>query len=218
MVALAEHPEALELVPRLREALVLFGRRCDYRGAWAILEESVFEWLKYDLFMAPHLAALQTMIREKAVASYWKAYERVELSVMADELGPGLVPSHEALRSLLVKLIRSGTLQDSRIDLATNTIHRDAPVPRNAQVQAKLEQLTRTTLDDTYCTLTRLACLEHDLVVSETGGGGGAARGRRGGGRSRGGNGPSFMEDTIMDEHEDGDMEMGDGMNPEDLY
>ena len=217
MVALAEHPEALELVPRLKEALVLFGRRCDYRGAWAILEECVFPVLKYDIFMGPHLAALQTMIREKAIDSYWKAYERVELSVMAAELGPGLAPSAEALQALLVKLIRSGTLQDSRIDLATQNIHRDPVPPRHVQVRAKLDAMTRMTLDDTYSTLTRLSCLEHDLVVAEGGARGGEGRGGRRGGRGRGGP-AALMDDTMMDDHEDMMMEMGDGANPEDLY
>eukprot|EP00977_Amphora_coffeiformis_P006291 scaffold1351_cov176-Amphora_coffeaeformis.AAC.25 len=216
MVALAEHPEALELVPRLKEALVMFGRRCDYRGAWAILEDSVFPVLKYDLFLGPHLEALQTMIREKAIDLYWKAYERVELSVMAAELGPGLVPSAEALQALLVKLIRSGTLHDTRIDLATQTIHRDPAPPRHVQVCAKLDAMTRTTLDDTYSTLTRLSCLEHDLVVME-GSRGGEGRGGRRGGRGRGG--PSVsVEDTMMDDREDMMMEMGDGANPEDMY
>lgn len=214
MVALAEHPEALELVPRLKDALVLFGRRCDYRGAWSILEDSVFPVLKYDLFFAPHLQALQAMIREKAVASYWKAYERVELSVMAEELGTGLVPSLPALQALLVKLIQGGSLPDSRIDLSTQTIHRDAPLPRQMVVRAKLDTLTRTTLDDTYSTLTRLSCLEHDLVVSDSVGTGGS-RGRRGG-RGRGAS--SMMEDIIMDDNDEGGMDVGDDMNPEDLY
>ena len=218
MVALAEHPEALELVPPMKEALVLFGRRCDYRGAWAILEESVFPILKYDLFMGPHLQALQTMIREKAIDSYWKAYERIELSVMSTELGTGLVPSEEALQTILVKLIRSGTLHDTRIDLATQTIHRDPAPPRHVQVRAKLDAMTRTTLDDTYSTLTRLSCLEHDLVVTEgSGGRGGEGRGGRRGGRGRGGATVS-VEDTMMDDREDEMMEIGDGANPEDMY
>lgn len=217
MITLAEHPEALELVPRLKDALVLFGRRCDYRAAWAVLEESLFPVLKYDLFLAPHLNALQTMIREKAVASYWKAYERVELAVMAEELGSGIVPSVQALQALLVKLIQRGCLPDSRIDLSTQTIHRDAPLPRQLVVQAKLDAMTRTTLDDTYSTLTRLACLEYDLVVSD-GGGAGSPRGRRGG-RGRGGSGPSaIMEDAMMDERDEGGMDVGDDINPEDLY
>jgi COP9 signalosome complex subunit 1 len=217
MVALAEHPEALELVPNLREALVLFGRRCDYRSAWEILEKSVFPLLAYDLYMAPHLAALQTMIREKAVASYWKAYDRVGLAVMADELGTGLVPSVDALREQLVSLIRRGVVQDSRIDLQTMTIHRDPPPPKDVQVRAKLDVVTRRTLDDTYSTLTRLACLEHDLVVAD------GNNARRRGGRARGAGVGGIIDVAMNDDGDDdgpgSDMEIiGDAMNPEDLY
>lgn len=225
MVALAEHPEALELVPQLKEALILFGQRCDYRGAWALLQEAAFGVLEYDLFMAPHLAALQTMIREKAVASLWKAYERIELSVMANELGPGIVPSPESLRTLLVKLIRDGRMPNSRIDLSTNTIHRDPPISGKEKLTAKLERVTKATLDDTYSTLTRLSCLEHELVVPGSRRDGGA-RGRRGGrgGRGRSPDDPGFMEDAMMDEqddaeNDDGDIDMVvDDMNPEDRY
>jgi hypothetical protein len=229
MVALAEHPEALELVPQLKEALILFGRRCDYRGAWKLLQDSVFGVLEYDLFMAPHLVPLQTMIREKAIASLWKAYERIELSVMAQELGPGIVASSSSseesvssLRNLLVKLIRDGKMPQSRIDLSTHTIHRDTPPSRQEELRSKLECVTQSTLNDTYSTLTRLSCLEQDLVVVAHGGGSGrhgdgttgGLRGRRGG-RPRGGGGhrgrspndSTFVEDTMMEDNDDDDGE-----------
>jgi hypothetical protein len=233
MVALAEHPEALELVPRLKEALILFGQRCDYRGAWTVLEDSAFRLLEYDLFMAPHLATLQTLIREKAVASLWKAYERIELSVMANELGPGIVSSVGSLRTLLVKLIRDGKMPNSRIDLSTNTIHRDPALSRKDELSARLERVTKSTLDDTYSTLTRLSCLEYDFVVQSGRGesflrgrhGGGGSERHRGGTRGRSPDDSGLMEDAIMDEqdgieedeNEDDDMAV-DEMNPEDRY
>jgi hypothetical protein len=45
MVALAEHPEALELMPAVRECLTQFGLR-RYQTCWALLEEHVFDAMK----------------------------------------------------------------------------------------------------------------------------------------------------------------------------
>ena len=222
MVALAEHPEALELVPPLRQALVLFGRRCQFQDAWDVIVQHYWPTLRYDLYLAPHWTQLQTMICEKAVATYWKAHERVALDTMATELGPGLVPSAAELPTLLVQLIRHGRLPQARLDLATRTLHRDVPPTRRDRLATRWAVVTQTTLEDTYATLTRLACLEHDLVVTG---------GRRRTGRARG-EAPSYLDDVVMLDDDDDvqqaaeeaaepqqpDMDTGDDMNPEDLY
>lgn len=227
MVALAEHPEALELVPALREGLVLFGRRGNYKQSWHVCE-SVFEVLTNDMHMVPHLTSLQQLIRQKTLLQYWKPYRRVSFANMAEDLGPGLVPSQDFLISHMVEAIASGAAPSTRIDLQSYTLVReesDAEEAKLEQTQAKVAQLTTDLLTDTYCAIVRLACIEHELVVSDAS----APRRskRRGTGRHAG---PEFVDwrggdDDSSDEFVDDDvmedtamMDIGDEMNPEDLY
>lgn len=240
MVALAEHPEALELVPAARECLTQFGRRAAYQTCWKLLDEHVFEAMKMDIYMAQHLSVLQQMIREKCVLQYWQAYQRVELSVMASDL-QGLVENENSLLDLLVSLIRQGKIHsDTRIDMRTRTIVRDEMTDDDAaqrlqKTKSQLRNVTRQVLDDTYSSIIRLACLEYDLSVTDPGQATSKRRGLRGGG----GEGEGFYdlsneyggggEQMGMvggrkyddDDDDEDDMPMADAdeaMNPEDLY
>lgn len=237
MVALAEHPDALELVPAARDCLLQFGRRAAYQTCWKILQDepSLFAALQQDMYMAPHLQQLQQMIRERCVLQYWNAFQRVELSVMASDL-MGIVENDETLLTLLVDLIRRGKiLPDTRIDLRTRTVVRDnvhatGDALRLQQTESKLRQVTRKVLDDTYSSLVRLACLEHDLTVVDASQGGGKRRAMRGGGtespymdvRSFEGGEPAgalLMGDSSDDDDDDEAMvDVDEAMNPEDLY
>jgi DNA replication initiation complex subunit (GINS family) len=236
MVALAEHPEALELVPAARECLTQFGRRAAYQTCWKLLDEHVFESMKMDIYMAQHLSTLQQMIREKCVLQYWQAYQRVELSVMADDL-QGLVESETSLLDLLVSLIRQGKIHsDTRIDMRTRTVVRDdmtadESVERLQNTKGKLRNVTRQVLDDTYSSIIRLACLEYDLSVNDPGQATSKRRGLRGTGTETegvydlsneyGGGGGGGGEQMGNYDDDDDDDEMADvdaAMNPEDMY
>jgi len=222
MVALAEHPEALELVPSIREALLLFGSRAAYQPCWKILENHVFGMLELDLYMSQHLSNLQQRIREKTILTYWKAFSRVELQVMAHELGPGLVPHLDHLWHQLVDLIGRGLIQDTRIDMQTKTLVREAEGLEEAclhQTQDKLNSLTQRVLDDTYSMMIRLACVEYDLTVSDP-----SSRPRRGAAQrnildySGFGGDAAALGDSSDEEVDTPMVDAGNGMNPEDLY
>jgi COP9 signalosome complex subunit 1 len=240
MVALAEHPEALELVPAARECLTQFGRRAAYQTCWKMLdEEHVFDALKMDIYMAPHLATLQQMIREKCVLQYWQAYQRVELSVMADDL-QGLVESETSLLDLLVRLIRQGTIgSDTRIDMRSRTVVRDDVTADDVErrcleaTKHRLRNVTRRVLDDTYSSIIRLACVEYDLSVTDPGQQATSKRrGLRGNATETegvydlsneygGGAGGGVEQMGSYDDDDDDDDEMADvdaAMNPEDMY
>ena len=176
MVSLAEHPEALELAPPLREALLQFGRRSNYQQAWQICQDHVFPLLELDVYMAPHLSVLQDMIRQKSLLQYWQAYRRVSLTTMAEELGSGLVPSADFLVSHMITVIGNGQAPDTRINLQANTLERmDGMTDTNesrdaARLQATQDKLTTVTsqvLDDTYSMVIRLSCIEHNLSVTD---------------------------------------------------
>jgi hypothetical protein len=210
--------------------------------------------MKMDLYMAQHLPALQQMIREKCVLQYWQAYQRVELSVMATDLS-GLVvdttsgdggnnENNDSLLDLLVHLIRQGKIgPDTRIDMRTRTVVRDEMTADDAEMRlqntkSKLRNVTGQVLDDTYSSIIRLACLEHDLSVVDAGQLGNNSK-RRGGVRGgntsgttvdgvydlsgdyRGGGGElmGLMGETSDDEDYDTPMvDVDEAMNPEDLY
>ena len=242
LVALAEHPEALELVPQAREALHLFARRACYQDAWKLLEESVFGVLQMDLYMSMHFAQIRQMIREKALLQYWRSYQRVELSVLAAQMGPGILPP-DRMEDVLVELIqrpKGGFPPDTRLDLHAQTLVRlPGEATRLNASQRKLNNVSTQLLDDTYSMMIRLACIEHDLCVTDPN-----ARKRRGryfggdsvaGGGSRGGGYVLMEEDDedddegepVQGESDDEDAKMVldtqeeveiDAMNPEDLY
>lgn len=228
MVALAEHPEALERTPVIREALLLFGRRAQYRQCWTLLEANVFSQLELDPIFAGHLNDVKTRIRQKSLEYYWLPYRRVEFSIMAKELGSGLVPDEAFLLEHMVGV--SEAQADTRIDWRTKSLVRETLDKETARLQAtqdKVRELTTTVLDDTYAMIVRLACQENDLIVADP------SRQRT---RRRGRQQQNVMElgmsgdvveneDSSDDELMAGAMELdapmvdaSDDMNPEDLY
>ena len=236
LVALTEHPEAFELAPQAFEAVLLFGQQASYRQAWTLLEESLFPALQLDLYMALHFDALRQKIREKSLLSHWRAYQRIELSVLCTQMGPGILPPDRA-EEILTDLIQRGSFPaDTRLDLQEQALVRlegaSADQERLQKTKAKLAAVSAKVMDDAYSMVVRLACLEHDLSVADPN-----AR-RRGRGQNRGGGvfagydaggfaGRGFVlndsdgEDDV--EPDDADMaDVGiaetDEMNPEDLY
>ena len=234
MLALADHVSALEWVPVLKQALVDFTH-AKYQDCWNCVSVTLLPQLSVDPYLGPRLNTLIKGIRRKILQSYWRAYSRVPLAVMAKDLGASLVPSVDALRQEWIDLILEqqqqtssfgGDLINTRLDMATDTLLRDDDTSPSLVQAAKLQDLTKSVLDDSYSMVVRLACQEADIMVVSPGGGSEWRRGK--GGRRRG---PSSNQDAdrmIMDDLEDedddddilgaGDTAMVDEMNPEDLY
>lgn len=239
MLSLADHVSALEWVPHLKQALLDFVH-AKYQDCWNCVAVTLFPSLKVDPYLGPHLNFLLfTVIRRKILQNYWKAYSRVPLNVMAQDLGSSLVPSVDALRDEWITLILeqqsqqqrkknqspslAGDLSRTRLDMSTDTLHRDPETNLETVQSAKLQRLTKTVLDDSYSMVIRLACQEHDLIVTTAGGDlsdamwpGGRRNRKQGGGRRGGGGGVERM--LLDDMDEDDDMDDEDAMNPEDLY
>ena len=178
MIALAEHVDALEMVPLLKECLLLFASRANYRQCWNILETSIFPILQQDVYMAPHVNVLKRLIQEKAILFYWKPLCRVPLATMAEELGSSLIlactadadasdnnnnnttstttdHNHSlvaALTTIMVQLIRAGNKvsSDTRIHLQSQTLERQDVFPAIITVEKQRIEETQTKLS-TVC-------------------------------------------------------------------
>lgn len=187
VVALAEHAEALELAPPVRECLWQFHRG-NYQSAWDLLN---WPQLKLDCHLGPHVSRLQGLVVKRAILAYWQPYLRVDLPTMAQELS-GLVPSTEYLIRHMVDVIgqshstattpRAGAgttkaskgltkLLDTRIDLPNQTLVREMDGDEEDEAETcaalKLQDLAADVLDDGYSTIVRLSCLEHNLIVRD---------------------------------------------------
>ena len=234
--SLAEHPEALELVPAMREILRGFSRAhystvCSGLGA-GIISKTVVP-TELELYLRSQAQTITAKIQEKCVLEYLKPYQCVKLDTMAQEFGM----SH--VEDLLADMIGRGVLLDSRLDLREGILHKpmlSASSTDGATIRPPpdLAPIERRVLDDTYAMLIRLACLEHGLCVTDGGaggkGGGRRGRGARGAGGAPAGGGQllddfpaSASEDEDSNEDEDM-MDIADGLvpnsdiNPEDLY
>ncbi|GKZ00166.1 hypothetical protein MPSEU_000969800 [Mayamaea pseudoterrestris] len=237
MIALSEHVDALLLQPVLRECLILFASRANYTECYKLLESpSIFQTLQLDLYMAEHLRALQSALRQRAILQYWTPLRRVSLSTMVHDLGARMITlGHDSnadpkttLLELLVPLVRSGKLIDARINLQQQTLERIVVSQKDKlleETQRKLSNVSNRVLNDSYSLMVRLACMEHHLLV----GGAGAGRLTRnkrnnnyGEGAAAGGGG-NANEAEVLESDDDSDvMDMSSEevmmMNPEDLY
>jgi len=198
--SLAEHPEALELAPAVREALSLFALS-KYRECWKALETSVLPALRYDLFLSPHLEKLKNVIRQKILLHYWMAYRKVGWDGLQEELGRGVVPSEEFFVRQWAYLIGSGAAPPgTRLDLPARMLVRDGGDGdedsrdrlRLDRTKAKLRQTTTQVMDDVYSMVVRVACVENDLVVGGGDASSSSSSSRRVGGAKRRGRPPAF--------------------------
>lgn len=213
LIQLAEHPEALELVPIVREVLLQFARRANYKTTWNLLEEHLFPILRLDLYLGLHFEALKQHIREKCLLQYWKSYDRVELASLAEHMGPGLVPPEQCM-DLCVSLIQKRCFpMDTRINMKDGILVRVPVESVMEKTQRRLHQTTERALDDTYAMMVRMACMEHDLSVSDPQG-----RKRRGGGWAGAGTRAVAVFDEEKSDEDIDESSMQDAMNPEDLY
>lgn len=202
IMQLAEHPEALELVPAMREVLRQFGR-ANYKGCCESLFEAANNTLLPfpDFYLSKHWAALTKRIREKCLIEYLKPYECVQLDTMAQQF------PFPDLEDMLVDLIGKG-LVPARLDCQRGILQK---VPSERK-PPNLKHLERRVLDDTYALLVRLACLENDLCVYDE-----SARSRRPAAAAA----REYDDETSSSEVEDTpmlDVSELQAANPEDLY
>lgn len=243
IMELAEHVDALELAPpALKESMVLLASRSKYKECWTLLDTYIFPWLAVDMFMVQHLEQLKALLVEKLVRWYWQPLCRVSLATMVQDLGSDMLRSvlvgqndsgstMERLESLLIRLIRTNQLPNTRISLKTRTLERlvrSSETELLEKTRSNLLEVSDRVLNESYSMVVRLACLENGLVVK---GGSGAAKdlGSRmqHGSSSSGASGPLAGEAQGAYEGEDSDgsdpdvalMEVSDDLaNPEDLY
>lgn len=91
--------------------------------------------LRLDLHLGPHIDALLTSIRQRALQSYFSPFASVSLERMSDAFGW----SPEATQVAVVELIQSGALK-ARIDSAKGILVAKRVEPRLEAFRNALEQ------------------------------------------------------------------------------
>jgi len=185
MMTLADHPDALELVPSVKELLVHWCR-ANYAPCMRALSmdadtdrsESLSQPLlpmgmPVDAYLTPgRWNSLVQTLRETCLIEYLRPYERVKLDGLRDLLFPspldgggggggGVETAMDALVDFLAdlmdrELLPSTTRLDCREWVLFQTKNNTDPTPNLQAMEEKI-------LDDTHAMLVRLACLEHDL-------------------------------------------------------
>ena len=186
MLALADHPEALELVPSVKELLLCWSR-ANYAPCMRALSEcsgsiatgtAVLPKVTLsqpllplravvDVYLTPRRwDALVQTIRETCLVEYLRPYQRVKLESLRDLFFPTPASDDENLDSVIDALAdlmdRQLLPSTARLDCREKILFRaDAPCDPGPNIRAMEERI----LDDSHAMLVRLACLEHDLVI-----------------------------------------------------
>jgi len=155
---LEDQPTVLELVPAVRDALRHYVR-AEYKECLNALKTL---GLGMDLYLAAHADKLVTLVRNRSYVDYLQPYHKVHLPHMAKMFGD----TPENVKKSLADLIGKGDIRHARIDCRTQTLQRgDTEAEEKArlrQTEKKVQHLQETVLNDTYASLVRLACLEHE--------------------------------------------------------
>jgi len=191
MMALADHPDALELVPSVKELLVHWSRAnygpCmralsmdsgadNSHSSSSYLEDSLSQPLlpmgrAVDVYLTPsHWEALVQTLRETCLIEYLRPYQKVKLEGLRDWFFPssatidGNDSALDALIDILADLMDRELLPSTtRLDCREGVLFQtEAPIDPAPNLQAVEEKI----LDDTHAMLVRLACLEHNLGSS----------------------------------------------------
>ena len=152
---------SMELVPKIRECLGMYCR-ADYRGSMNILSE-LRPLLELDVHLAPRLTQLMLEIRNKALVDYLKPYKRVSIPTMAATFSMEC----SDLVTILATLIGSNQIQGSRINCATQTLEKDAPLNSQLETQRQVTAMQDRILNDSNACMIRMACIELDLSVDQ---------------------------------------------------
>mmetsp|Transcript_8264 Transcript_8264/g.19923 ORF Transcript_8264/g.19923 Transcript_8264/m.19923 type:complete len:501 (+) Transcript_8264:274-1776(+) len=215
ILELAEHPEALELVPAMKELLLLWAKANYVKSIQAFSQEgTIMDFPDLYLSTGDKWEKLCQSIREKCLLEYLKPYQCVQLEHMSK-----LFPSIANIQDTLVDLMGRGLLEGAKIDGRANVLRKTQVATYNpAQPTLKdLGQMEDRILDDAHAMLIRLACLEQDLCVSDGLSSVGSRRRAAAYGRDHmvEDDDDSSDEDTPM---MDADMQAAAAQNPEDLY
>jgi hypothetical protein len=215
ILELAEHPEALEMFPAMKELLLQWSRANYVKCIEAFSEDATNTILPFpDLyFRGERWDKLCQKIREKGLLEYLRPYQCVELSNMGK-----LFPSIPNLQDTLVDLMGRGLLLNAKIDARANILYKTTI----NKPTVDLSGMEQRVLEDTHALLIRLACLEHDLCVSDGLGHPNSNRARRTAARY-GRDVAHHMDDDDDSSDEDTpmldvDVEGMNARNPEDMY
>jgi hypothetical protein len=193
---LAEHPDALELVPAVKDLLLQWSRSnyVNCMQAFAptldsndtILSNSDRTSLLpmgVDVYLSPaRWKDLARKVRESCLVEYLRPYQRVRLETM-QQLFPSLGLN---LVDVLVDMMSRGLLPRTRLDCRAGILFK---VPPRKDPTRQLQVIEEKIMDDVHALMIRLACLGADLCVydpNNTSGRMGGPRDRSGGGRRMG--------------------------------
>jgi hypothetical protein len=208
MITLTDDPEALELVPAVKELLVYYSR-ANYEPCMRAIScihdsdtsTSTSKSLSQpllplgvvgDVYLTPtRWNTLIQTIRENCVVEYLRPYQRVKLESLKDLFFPNSSDEHnnnfDPVIDTLVDLMDRKLLPSTtRLDCREKILFQKEPL-QNPTLQ--INSMEERIMDDSHAMLVRLACLEHDLVYHDpnsavtniSGGGGGGRRGNKGG-------------------------------------
>jgi hypothetical protein len=208
MITLADDPEALELVPAVKELLIYYSRAkyepcmraisgihdSDTSTSTTSLSQPLLPLgVVVDVYLTPtRWNALIQTIRENCVVEYLRPYQRVKLESLKDLFFPTSSDDNNDNNNLdsvidtMVDLMDRKLLPSTtRLDCREKILFQKQPL-QNPTLQ--INSMEERIMDDSHAMLVRLACLEHDLVyhdpnsaVTNISGGGGGSGGRRGG-------------------------------------
>lgn len=161
ILELSEHPEALELVPHMKELLSQWSRANYVKCMEAFMVDQPFLG---DLYVSgpSRWPKLQTTLREKCLLEYLKPYQCVKLETMSQ-----LFPTIPNLQDTLVALMGRGLIENAKLDCRTNVMYKTKSASVQELDPPNLAAMEQRILDDAHGMLIRLACLEHDLSVAD---------------------------------------------------
>jgi COP9 signalosome complex subunit 1 len=212
ILELSEHPEALELVPHMKELLSQWSRANYVKCMEAFTDEQPFLG---DLYVSgpKRWPKLGRTLREKCLMEYLKPYQCVKLDTMSQ-----LFPSIPNLLDTLVDLMGRGLIENAKLDCRTNVLYKTTTTTQKSAAPPNITAMEQRILDDAHAMLIRLACLEYDLCVQDSNAPGrrraavaaaAVAYGDDGGGDSSGDESDTPMLDADP---------LNSAANPEDLY
>ena len=191
MIALADHPEALELVPSVKE-LLLYWSRANYAPCMRAFTGSSTTSTTataislsqpllpmggvVDVYLSlPRWNRLVQTIRETCLVEYLRPYQRVKLESLRDLFFPnndssssssssgGRCNDLDSVIDAIADLMDRKLLPPTtRLDCRENILFQDEAPCDPAPVIRSMEERV---LDDSHAMLVRLSCLEHDLAV-----------------------------------------------------
>lgn len=212
MLALADHPEALELVPSVKE-LLLYWSRANYAPCMRAFSEcsgpsgttatttttstTALSTLSQpllpmgvvvDVYLTPvRWNALVQTIRETCLVEYLRPYQRVKLESLRDLFFPSTASDNSDNLDFVIDALAD--LMDRRLLPPTTRLDCREKILFRAEAPSdpgpNIRAMEERVLDDSHAMLVRLACLKHDLAITGDSAGGRRGKGGKGEGGSR---------------------------------